>query len=116
MEESKLIGYHATSEKKFRKIIANGFNPVKYAYQHPNPKIRRAYWTWFTEEPNFQYGQICIKVDLTGLNCVINKGCCIICKELHIPKERILGRVNYKDLEKIDVFDRDIIRDTMFNN
>jgi len=116
MEVNRLIGYHATSKKKYRKIMTDGFDPVKYAYQHPNPKIRRAYWTWFTEEPNFQYGQIYIKVDLTGLNCVVNKGCCIICKELHISKERILGRVDYKDLEQADIFNRDIIKNTMFDN
>jgi len=86
----ELIGYHSTKLTRYKKILKKGFDPIKYAYQHPNPKIKRMYWTWFTESPQFTYGKVCLKVNLTGLECVVNEGCCIICKEAHIEPNRIM--------------------------
>lgn len=90
-----MIVYHSTSKKKYRNILVNGFNPVKYAYQHSNPKIKRLYWTWFRPYPQFDYGDTCIAVDVSNLNYIDN-GETIICKELYIPPERIVG-VSYKN-------------------
>lgn len=85
----EIYGYHSTSIKVSKKIKEEGFNPVKYTYQNKNKKIKRIYRTWFTEELQRRYGKVCIKVDLTGLDVIINKDTCIICKELYIPSNRI---------------------------
>ena len=88
----QLIGYHATNKKNAKSILKNGFEPIKYAYQHPNPKIKELIWTWFTYDQQFEYGRVCIKVDLTDLDCAVND-LCIICKEDYISKDRILDVV-----------------------
>jgi len=85
----QLIGYHATTIKNSKSIVKNGFEPIKYAYQHPNPKYKKLIWTWFTSYPQFVYGRVCIKVDLTNLDCVIHDGY-MICKENYINKDRII--------------------------
>jgi hypothetical protein len=84
-----LYGYHATNIKNSKSILKNGFNPIEYAYQHSNPKIKRLYWTWFSHYPQYVYGRVCLKVDLSDLKCVVNDNC-IICKELYISPDRII--------------------------
>lgn len=98
-----LIGYHATTKRNYQKIMIEGFDPVNHAYVHPNPKIKKLIWTWFTLEPQFVYGNTCIKVDITDLDCVVHKrGGFIICKEKHIDPTRIIN-VRFKEKIKKDV-------------
>ena len=88
----QLIGYHATTKENSESILKNGFEPIKYTWQPNKPKMKKLVWTWFTKEPQFVYGNTCIKVDLTDLDCVINDSC-IICKENYISKDRVLDIV-----------------------
>ena len=105
----KIIGYHSTKLKAYRKIIINGFNPVKYKNHYNHGRVI----TWFTKEPQFLYGDICIKVNLTGFNCNISDDL-IICYDHYIPSNRIIGKLEYSYLEKIQIFDRDKVIDLFY--
>ena len=85
----QLIGYHATTKKNSKSILKNGFDPIKYSWQPNKPKMKRMVWTWFTKEPQFIYGNTCIKVDLTDLDCT-GDDYYILCKENYISQNRIL--------------------------